>query len=40
MKRGLLMLLVGLLTILSVCWAIPYWIVFKIRRKLEGKVKC
>lgn len=40
MKRGLLMLLVGLLTILSVCWAIPSWIVFKNRRKLEEKIKC
>ena len=40
MKRGLLMLLVGLLAILSVCWAIPPWIVFKNRRKLEGKIKC
>lgn len=40
MKRGLLMLLVDLLSILSVCWAIPSWIVFKNRRKLEGKIKC
>lgn len=40
MKRGLLMVLVGLLAILSVCWAIPSWIVFKNRRKLEGKIKC
>lgn len=40
MKRGLLMLLVALLAILSVCWAIPSWIVFKNRRKLEGKIKC
>lgn len=40
MKRGLLMVLVGLLAILSVCWANPSWIVFKNRRKLEGKIKC
>ena len=40
MKRVLLLLLIGLLTVLSVCWAIPSWIVFKSRRKLEGKIKC
>ena len=40
MKRGLLLLLIGLLTVLSVCWANPSWFVFRNRKKLEGKIKC